>query len=74
MDKARAAKVLEQVARENGVDVETVIREIECAIREAMDTDDVNVCSLWERIPRRGVYPTAVEMVAYLGDSLDSVI
>ena len=74
MDLLRAENVLVRVAQENGVDVETVIWEIERAVQEAMDTDDVTVHARWDSIPRAGAYPTAVEVVAYLGDGFGGVI
>ena len=56
MNKKIAETALEKVAAAHGVDVSSVTREIERAIRSAECPEIV------------GAYPSAVELVAYLAD------
>ena len=72
-----AYHALRQVAKKEGISVQQVILDIEEAITEAYFTakkeDDQPVLERWNAIPSKGEIPTALELVAYLGDKLQSV-
>ena len=62
--KARAA--IEEVEERRNLPVETVIKEIESAIEEAMKSSDPRVQQRWMFVPRSGDKPTALEFVSYM--------
>lgn len=72
MDIEKAYKTLEEVARRKFTTVEVVIAEIDAAIAEAIstatNTRNINVLNAWKKIPCVGEVPTAVELVACLGE------
>lgn len=70
MKQENARKALEAVAKQNGVPLETVIREIELTIQTAMASPDPAVRSRWANIPRSGNTPTPEELVMYLTERL----
>lgn len=74
MDTKRAHRVLQEVARNNGNTVEEVIRDIEMGIKETIDEaikeNNTVVLNKWKKIPCIGSQPTAVELVAYLGERM----
>ena len=73
-DIERARKALEETARKEGVSYETVIRNVENAIAEAIAkcqrNGDELLLSVWREIPCVGNVPSPVELVAYLGDKI----
>ena len=71
MDYIRAQNALEGVALAHGVSVQTVIQDIEEGIAEAVRTDDPVVLARWKMIPCEGKTPTAVELIAFLGEILE---
>ena len=74
MNIKRAYRVLEEIAKRNGVTVEEVIYNIEAGINETIDEAirENNVAELneWKKIPCAGSRPTAAELVACLGERL----
>lgn len=74
MNIKRAHRVLEEIARRNGVTVEEVICDIEIGINETIDEaireNNVAVLNEWKKIPCVGSRPTAAELVACLGERL----
>ena len=74
MDIERANRALEAVARKDGMTLDEVRKNIELGIKEAIDTAiaENNVAALneWRKIPCAGSRPTAVELVAFLADSI----
>lgn len=74
MEHTQAYKALLQVARENGTTLENVIAEIESGIREAIATAkrENNQAALdkWKDIPCAGEYPTAPELITYVGNQV----
>ena len=67
----KAKRSLEEVARREGVPLETVVRSIEIGIEQAIEDcsrrGDQRALKLWDQIPSVGKTPTPYELVAYLG-------
>ena len=61
----RVMGLLSQVAKENGVTLETVIMEIEKIIQNGLHSKDAQVRKRWQRIPRKGDAPTVAELISY---------
>ena len=69
VNMSRAERALRMTAQKHGVSYETVIKEIEFAISDAIETarrnNDMEKLAMWSAIPCKGDIPTAKEMVAY---------
>ncbi len=63
---AKAEKALKQLAKKEGVSVETVRREIEIAITEARKSTDPKARAFWKTVPHKGEQPTPEEVIVYL--------
>ena len=72
MKPEHARKALEAVAAQNGVPLETVIREIEQTIQIAAASPDERVRARWASIPRSGDTPPPEELISYLAAQLRS--
>ncbi len=74
MENIQAYKALLQVAEENGVSLNEVITEIESAIRDAVEQairdNNLEALAMWAQIPCQGEYPSAVELIAYIGGQI----
>lgn len=70
MDTTKAKKALKKIAQREGVSEETVRREIETAIAEAMKSPEPQARAFWESIPHKGEKPTPEEVVAYIADMI----
>ncbi len=66
MDQAYVMAVLRRVAEENGVTLDTVLKEIDELIRIGTESKDPQIRRRWEAIPSEGPIPTVVELVDYL--------
>ena len=65
-----AKKSLKAVAREEGVSLQEVRREIENAMRAGMASDDPEIQRRWSMIPHKGEHPTPEEFIAYMSNML----
>lgn len=76
MDKLRAYSALLQTAQKSGITIEQAIAEIEFSINEAINTAKANnnqaALNQWKLIPCKNEYPTALELIAYLGEKIKS--
>ena len=63
-------KILKQVAKEHGVSVNEVQRDIEALLVETRNNPDPSVQAAWAAIPCKGETPTIEEVVAYLAISV----
>lgn len=74
MENKGAYKALEQVALKMGITVSEVIFEIDEAIlaaySKAKESNNVELLRKWQKIPRKGEIPTAVEFVDYMSKRL----
>ena len=74
MENRKAYKALIQVAENNGLSLDEVIGEIESAIKDAIQTakreNNQEALSMGAQIPSKGEYPTAVEVIAAMGDMI----
>lgn len=74
MDNLNAYGALLQVAQNNGTSLETVIAEIEKAIVDTITTakkeNNQAVLAKWAKIPAAGDYPTAAELITYIGNQV----
>ena len=74
MKESKIQAVLEIVARNNHTSAESVKKEIECSIAEAIDTarkvNDQKRLTYWDPIPCREEVPSAEELIAYLSQVL----
>ena len=70
MNKEKAQAALLTGAIQNGIPLETVIREIEKAIAAAYQSAQKDPAALekWRKIPCKGEVPSALEMISYLGE------
>jgi len=66
MDTDNAQKALQQLAKEQGLSVETVRREIESAIRSAQSNPSPQVQAFWKSIPCKNELPTPEEALTYI--------
>ena len=66
MTKRELKKLYAQIAKNNGVTVAEVRREIELATQMAQASADPIIRANWEAIPRKGKKPKAAEMIAHL--------
>lgn len=70
MNKRKAQKAIQEVAKRNGVTEQEVVEEIEAAITQAyrasIQSHNQEAIALWERVPKAGEVPTAYELVAFL--------
>ena len=64
MDKIKCS--LASVAKQNGVSIDEVKREIQKAIDIGMANPDPKIKAFWNSIPRSGERPTPEEVIAYL--------
>lgn len=72
MDYLGAMVAIEEVAEKEGISVNEVIREIDLAIEEAMQSSDPLVRARWTLIPCAGDKPTALEFIAYMRGKIHS--
>ena len=74
MKESKIQAVLEIVARNNHTSAESVKKEIECSIAEAIETakkaNDQKRLTYWDHIPCREEVPSAEELIAYLSQVL----
>lgn len=66
MGTRRAKKALEELARQKGVSIGAIRREIERAIAEAMKNPDPEARAFWAAASHSGKTPTPEEFIAYL--------
>ncbi len=70
----RAKQTIREVAKKEGQPVRSVTDEIEYAIvqayHEARESGDPGKIAMWDRIPKKGEIPTAVEMILFLTDEV----
>jgi len=65
MIKRELKKLYAQIAKNNGVTVANVRREIELAKQTAQASTDPIIRANWEAIPRKGSKPTTAEMLTH---------
>ncbi len=74
MREKRAYQAVRKVAKAHGLPEETIISEIEKAVdmawKEAYARGDDRMLRRWAEIPCRGKKPTALELIAHLGENL----
>lgn len=67
LESTKQARIaIEKIARENGVTIFEVRREIEKAIEEGMKSTEPNAIRFWHSIPRQGITPTPEEAIMYI--------
>lgn len=70
-DHKRAYRTLCKIAKQEGVSVAYVTASIERAAREAwadaQRVGDLNALKMWNSTPKTGEFPSAVEILAYMG-------
>lgn len=66
MNVVKAERALKQLAKKEGVSVETVRHEIEIAIAEARKSTDPKAQKFWKTVPHKGEYPTPEEVIVHL--------
>lgn len=74
MNEKQIERIIQTVANNNGVPVDTVVKEIELVIEEGMKSCDPLIQARWMLIPRKGDRPSAYEVVAYLSALVESKI
>jgi len=62
----KAERALKQLAKKEGVSVETVRHQIEIAIAEARKSTDPKAQAFWKTVPHKGEYPTPEEVIVHL--------
>lgn len=66
MNVVKAERALKQLAKKEGVSVETVRHQIEIAIAEARKSTDPKAQAFWKTVPHKGEYPTPEEVIVHL--------
>ncbi len=61
-----ATAVLNRIARREGIDTESVYKEIEYAMEIGMNNTDPNVRAMWSSIPCKGDKPTVDELIVWI--------
>jgi len=63
---SKESKILEQIAKKNGVPVEDVRKEIEMAIAAAQNNPDPEVQKEWSKMKFKNDTPTPEEFIKYM--------
>ena len=58
-------RIYEEIAKRHGTTAERVRRDIRSALKAAEESQELNTCSAWDRIPHSGEKPTPGEVIAY---------
>lgn len=66
MDIMKTKIVLQMLAKEKGVTLDEIVKEIDAAIDEARSCEDPLVQARWRLIPCKGEKPTAYEFIAFM--------
>ncbi len=66
MKKCEGKKAIKQVAKNKGVSIAEVRREIEIAIDIAMVNPDSNAQASWNQYTQAGTKPTPEEFIVYM--------
>ena len=66
MKTTKAKNVLKQLAKQEGVSVETVRHEIEIAIAAARKSTDPKAQAFWKSVPHKGEQPTPEEVIVHI--------
>lgn len=66
MGKNNYKKILETIAKNEGISVEEVEREMQIAILSGYRNPDPQVQKIWSELPFKGEYPTPEEIIPYL--------
>ena len=66
MNKRKIGKIINQIAKDNGVTAEEVRRDIEDAIKIPMSSQNAIIQARWAAIPCKGEQPTVEELIAHL--------
>lgn len=72
MYEDKAYGILKDIANENGVSLENVMKEIEIAIIAGMSNSDPRIQAFWRNVPKKGDIPTPVELIAYISKICES--
>lgn len=72
MKKSKGLKAIERVAIQNGVSVEEVRKEIECAINAGMSNPDPTARAFWDKYIKSGRKPSAEEFIVYMAEKTKS--
>jgi len=62
---------LRQVAKNNGVSVATILREINLVMEDAQKNPDPNIQAFWKSAPRKGGKPTPEEIITHIAGIID---
>jgi len=66
MNIGKAEKALEQIAKKEGVSIDTVRKEIQHAICTARQSSDPKIQTAWRAVPCKGKIPTPEELILYI--------
>ena len=66
MNRRKLKKIYAKIAKEHGVSVEEVAREIEVALAFAKNSPDPNVQANWANVPCKGDTPRALDVITHL--------
>jgi hypothetical protein len=72
MKSTEGAKIIEQVARNNGISVEEVRKEIDLAIAVGMSSSEPAAREFWEPYIKSGWTPTPEEFVIIMAKRVES--
>ena len=70
MKKKAYRKILRQIAKQHGVRVKEVERDMDLALKEAQANPDPAARAKWASIPRKGSTPTTEEVITYLASEV----
>jgi len=70
MNTAKAKRAMRQLAKEKGISVAEVRREIEIVLEDVRNNPDPAIQEKWKAIPCKGEYPTPEEVITYFAKTI----
>lgn len=70
MNTRKASRTLQKLAKEKGIGIEEIRREIMIAFEEGRKNPDPAIQASWKEIPSKGEYPTPEEVIAYMSKKI----
>ena len=66
MNRITGKQAIKAVAKQHGMSVEEIIKEMEKAILAGYSDTDEQIRAYWKRIPCKGEYPTPEELITFI--------
>lgn len=66
----KARKSIKKIAKQEGVSIDDVRREMQTAIDEEMKSTEPQAVEFWKKVPHNGEKPTPEELIDYISKNL----